>query len=372
VRALLAPHAAERVPGLPPFQGGAAGYLAYDWGRSLERLPSARYDDLALPDVVLGVYDWVLAWDHDAAAAWLISTGLPESRSPDRVRRAERRAAFVRERLGNVAPTGDAWREEPLAPRGGGAAPPKTGTFFAHKPINEKIELGISFSNDNIGDVVNENNIYADFAYVLPVGLESKLSLGLKAGFTFFSANFDGFVLQSGDVSTDVAFNENISKTFPNLGIGAFFFTDNYYLGLSAPNMLSTTHLETENGVKVTGVQSVHYFFTGGYVFDINEDLKFKPAFMGKAVKGSPLALDITANVLFNEKLEAGLGYRVGDAVSALVNFRITPELRIGYAYDYTTTNLGSYNSGSHEIFILFDIDLFGFRGGYNRSPRFF
>jgi len=249
---------------------------------------------------------------------------------------------------------------------------PKTGSFFAHTPVNEKIELGISFTNDNIGDVVTENNIYADFAYVLPVGFESKLSFGLKAGFTFFNANFDGFVLQSGDVSTDIAFNENISKAFPNLGIGAFFFTDNYYLGLSAPNMLSTKHIESENGIRSTGVQNVHYFFTGGYVFDINRDLKFKPAFMAKAVKGAPLALDITANVLVNERLEAGLGYRLGDAVSALVNFRITPELRIGYAYDYTTSNLSSYSSGSHEIFILFDIDLFGFKGGYDRSPRFF
>ncbi|APY11243.1 hypothetical protein BWZ22_08305 [Seonamhaeicola sp. S2-3] len=249
---------------------------------------------------------------------------------------------------------------------------PKTGTFFAHTPINDKIEMGISFTNDDIGDVVSENNIYADFAYVLPVGVESKISFGLKAGLTMFDTNFDGFVLQSGGTNTDVAFNENINKVFPNLGIGAFFFADNYYLGLSAPNMLSTKHLEEESGVKATGVENVHYFFTGGYVFNINQNVKLKPAFMGKAVKGAPMALDVTANVLINEKLEAGLGYRLGDAMSALVNFRVTPELRIGYAYDYTTTNLGDFNSGSHEIFILFDVDLFGFKGGYDRSPRFF
>lgn len=249
---------------------------------------------------------------------------------------------------------------------------PKTGSFFAHTPINQKIELGISFTNDNIGDIVNENNVFADFAYVLPVGLESKLSLGLKAGFTFFDTTFDGFVLQSGGVNTDVAFNENISKAFPNLGIGAFFFTEDYYLGLSAPNMLTSKHIESENGIVATGVQDIHFFLTGGYVFDINENLKFKPAFMAKAVRGAPMAMDITGNVLINEKLEAGLGYRLGDAVSALVNFRVTPELRIGYAYDYTTTNLGNFNSGSHEIFILFDVDLFGFKNGYDRSPRFF
>ncbi len=249
---------------------------------------------------------------------------------------------------------------------------PKTGTFFAHTPINEKIEMGISFTNDNIGDVVSENNIYADFAYILPVGFEAKLSLGIKAGFTLFDVNFDGFNLQSGNVTTDVAFNENVNKTFPNLGIGAFYFTENYYIGLSAPNLLTTKHIETENGIKSTGVQDIHYFLTGGYVFDINRDLKFKPAFMAKSVRGAPLALDITANVLFNDRLEAGLGYRLDDAISGLVSFRITPELKIGYAYDFTTTTLGDFNSGSHEIFILFDIDLFGLKGGYDRSPRFF
>ena len=251
---------------------------------------------------------------------------------------------------------------------------PNTGSFFAHTPLNDKIEMGISFTNDNIGDVVNENNIFADFAYVLPVGIESKISFGVKAGVTLFDTNFNGFELQSGNVNNglDVAFNENTNSVFPNLGIGAFFFTDTYYVGLSAPNMLSTKHLENENGIKATGIENVHYFFTGGYVFDLNRDLKLKPAFMARSVKGAPLAVDITANVLINEKLEAGLGYRLGDAVSALVNFRVSPELRIGYAYDYTTTNLGNFNSGSHEIFILFDVDLFGFKNGYDRSPRFF
>lgn len=249
---------------------------------------------------------------------------------------------------------------------------PKTGSFFAHTPLNEKIEIGVSFTNDNIGDVVNENNIYGDFAYVLPMGLERKLSLGLKAGVTFFNTNFNGFNLQSGEQSSDPTFSENISNAFPNVGVGAYYFSDHYYLGLSAPNMLTTKHVESENGIKTKAVQDIHYFFTGGYVFEINRALKFKPAFMAKSVKGAPITLDLTANVLFNDRLEAGLGYRLDDAISALVNFRITPELRVGYAYDYTTTNLGDYNSGSHEIVVLFDVDLFGFRGGYDRSPRFF
>ena len=109
VRALLAPHRTVPLPGLPPFQGGAAGYLAYEWGRVLERIPASRHDDLALPDVVLGVYDWVLAWDHDAGRAWLISTGLPERDPAARERRAAERMAMVQGRLAS-APAGDAAR----------------------------------------------------------------------------------------------------------------------------------------------------------------------------------------------------------------------------------------------------------------------
>ena len=105
LRQLVTPHAADAVPGLPPFQGGAAGYVAYDWGLTLERLPAPHYDDLGLPDLVLGLYDWVLAWDHESSRAWLISTGMPE-RSPDARRtRAASRAASVKDRIASDAPS---------------------------------------------------------------------------------------------------------------------------------------------------------------------------------------------------------------------------------------------------------------------------
>ncbi len=98
VRALLAGWAAEPVPGLPPFQGGAAGYIGYDFGGVLERLPAPRYDDLDIPDVVLGLYDWVIAWDHRIRSAWLVSTGAP-AEGDTRARRAAERTAMVRARL---------------------------------------------------------------------------------------------------------------------------------------------------------------------------------------------------------------------------------------------------------------------------------
>jgi para-aminobenzoate synthetase component 1 len=114
VRELLAPFAAEPVSGLPPFQGGAAGYIGYGYGAVLERLPATRFDDLAIHDVVLGLYDWVIAWDHRLETAWIVSTGLPET-GPARETRARDRLEMVRERLRGPA------RPAPRTPRTPGA-----------------------------------------------------------------------------------------------------------------------------------------------------------------------------------------------------------------------------------------------------------
>jgi type IX secretion system PorP/SprF family membrane protein len=255
----------------------------------------------------------------------------------------------------------------------GAVGAPKTATFFMHTPLSERIEVGVSVVHDEIGDgLVNEDNIYGDFAYVLQLNNNTYLSLGLKAGVTLFSTRFDDLQLNSGDFSTDPTFAQNISETFPNLGAGAFLYSDNFYLGLSAPNFFNNKHLDEENGVQRLGAENLHIFFTGGYVFDISDNLKFKPSFMARAVNGTPLSVDLSANMLFNEKFEGGLSYRLDDAVSAMFNVRVTPNLRIGYAYDYTTTNLGDFNSGTHEIFVLFDLDMLGLGRGYNKSPRFF
>ncbi|MDW8851774.1 type IX secretion system membrane protein PorP/SprF [Flavobacterium sp. MMLR14_040] len=253
----------------------------------------------------------------------------------------------------------------------GAVGAPKTFTFFGHTAINDKIEVGLSLISDDIGDgAKKENNVYADFAYVLNLGGQNRLSLGLKAGFSSIQTNFNGFVLQSGDTSTDLAFAENVNVTKPNIGVGAYFFRNNFYVGLSAPNLLNTKHIEEKSGINAFGSEDIHTFLTAGYVFQISDKVKLKPAFMTKYVTGAPLSIDITANVLYNNKFEFGAAYRIDDAISALVNINVTPSLRVGYAYDYTLSNLGQFNSGTHEIMLLFDLDLLG--KGFDKSPRFF
>jgi para-aminobenzoate synthetase component 1 len=160
VRALLAGHATEPVPGLPPFQGGAAGYLAYDWGRALERLPAPAYDDLQIPDVIFGIYDWVLAWDHELSRAWLISTGMPEHSAEAKGRRALARASEVKRYLRwGIEDAGPAKTSaaspDPQSTRGGPRFPmpdpgsPSTAPSFPveHGWWNSGLELRSSFTH---------------------------------------------------------------------------------------------------------------------------------------------------------------------------------------------------------------------------------
>ncbi|OXA95772.1 PorP/SprF family type IX secretion system membrane protein [Flavobacterium hercynium] len=253
----------------------------------------------------------------------------------------------------------------------GAVGAPKTFTFFGHTSLSDKIEVGLSLISDDIGDgAKKENNVYADFAYIVDLGGQNKLSFGIKAGFTSLQTNFNGFVLQSGNVATDLAFAENINVTRPNIGVGAYYFRDNFYVGLSAPNLLSSKHIEEKSGINAYGSEAIHAFLTAGYVFKVNDMFKVKPAFMSKIVPGSAVSVDVTANVLYNDKFELGVAYRVSDAFSGLMSINVTPSMRVGYAYDHTLSNLGQFNSGTHEIMLLFNLDLLG--KGFDKSPRFF
>jgi para-aminobenzoate synthetase component 1 len=163
---LLARHQADPVPGLPPFQGGAAGYIAYDWGRVLERLPAPRYDDLAMPDVVIGIYDWVIAWDHEREAAWLISTGLPEPGGAAGERRARARADAILRILeqpqGGGAPVEGSAPPWPELPAGDAADGELQRSGSAHAPTYpvdrgwwpSHLEIRSSFTHQGYVDAV--------------------------------------------------------------------------------------------------------------------------------------------------------------------------------------------------------------------------
>lgn len=252
----------------------------------------------------------------------------------------------------------------------GAVGAPESFSFFGHLPLNEKIETGISFFSDEIGEgALKESAIYADFAYVLKLSDKHNLSFGVKAGVSFLNTNFNDFRLESGPASTDPAFSENMNKTFPNIGAGVFYFSEKYYVGFSSPNFLKGKHLSETDGIQHTGSEEIHLYMTGGYVFDLGKDFKLKPSFLARMVKGVPPMFDVSMNVRYLDRFELGASYRIDASFSGLFNVRVAPNIKIGYAYDHTTTNLGRFESGSHEVFVLFDIN---FLRGHDKSPRFF
>ena len=242
---------------------------------------------------------------------------------------------------------------------------PTTGTFFIHSPVGRNVGLGLSVITDKIGPV-EENNIYGDFSYTLNLGGEHRLSFGLKAGATFHKVDFNNIIPTLPDPG-DESWGANPNKTFLNLGSGLFYHTDKYYVAFSVPNMLKSKYLDY-NGAQY-GSEVLHYFLTGGYVFDLNPNLKFKPFAMIKSSFNAPTSVDVSTNFLFNEKLELGATYRLEDSFGAMINFAITPSLKIGYAYDHIISDLKIVTSSSHEVILLFDLN---FPKKVSRSSRFF
>ena len=243
---------------------------------------------------------------------------------------------------------------------------PTTATFFGHTPVGKNVGMGLSVISDKIGPV-EENNVYADFSYTLNLGGEHKLAFGLKTGLTLHKVSLFDDVYPTLPDANDPAFSENTSNSYFNIGSGLFYYTNKYYLGFSVPNMIKSKHLDF-NG-REFGSEVSHYFVTGGYVFDISQNVKFKPFFMMKSAFEAPTSWDLSANFLFNEKFEIGGTYRLEDSFGAMVNYAITPNIKLGYAYDHIVSDLNVTTPSSHEIILLFDLN---FPKKVSSSPRFF
>ncbi len=251
---------------------------------------------------------------------------------------------------------------------------PETFTLNLHSPIrNSRLGYGISIVNDNIGDgVVQETYLDAVLSYTIDVSRDAKLSFGIKGGGNMLSLDFNG--LRNFD--QEVVNQDNIDNQFsPNFGLGVYYHTDKFYAGFSAPNILETEFFDNSasdsNSVNFLATERINFYLITGYVFDLNSNLKFKPALLTKAVGGAPLQVDISANFLFAERFSFGAAYRWDAAVSALAGFQITDQLMLGLAYDRETTELGGtqFNDGSFEVFLRFEL-LKAFQRTV--SPRFF
>ncbi|MCC9020522.1 MULTISPECIES: PorP/SprF family type IX secretion system membrane protein [Flavobacterium] len=233
---------------------------------------------------------------------------------------------------------------------------PKTSSFSVNSPINNSnLGVGFSFVNDKIGPT-NESTFSADLSYSVQTSSDFKLSFGLKATGSLFSLDVNKLnTLHQGDPQF-----QNLDNIFkPNIGAGIYWHSSKAYLGLSVPNFIETNRYN-DNDIAIYKSR-INYYFMAGYVFDFGSDVKFKPAAFLKMVDGAPLQADVSANFMFIDKLVVGAAYRWSAAISAMAGFQVSDSLYIGYGYDWETTNLNKYNSGSHEIFLRYE--LFKYKG---------
>ncbi len=246
---------------------------------------------------------------------------------------------------------------------------PVTNAASLNTPINgSNVGLGVSIINDKIGPS-DENNISVDFSYTLNTSDTFKLSFGLKATADLLNVDFNK--LSQYD-KNDYAFQNNIDNKFsPNVGVGLYLHSDKTYFGLSVPNLLETKHFDrsASKGSSLVSKEVINYYFIAGHVFDLTGDIKFKPSILTKMVYGAPLQVDISGNFMFSDKFVLGVAYRWSAAMSAMVGFQATDSWFIGYGYDLETTKLANYNSGSHELFLRYELF-----NKYDKiiSPRFF
>lgn len=243
---------------------------------------------------------------------------------------------------------------------------PETGTLSVHSPLrNDKIGLGISIINDELG-FENFTFAYADFSYTIKTGEKTRLAFGIKGGITRYSLDNELFL--DPDVANDPFFQQSIDRTTPNFGLGLYFHSDTWFVGASSPRIINYDNNETA-GDAFKALDRNSYYLLGGYVFPLSYNTSFRPSFLVKYTDGAPVSVDLTATFLFHERLWIGASYRFGDAVGAIADFQVAPQFRIGYAYEYSTSDIRPFNDGTHEILLIYE---FKFSNSKLKSPRYF
>lgn len=234
---------------------------------------------------------------------------------------------------------------------------PKTASFTINSPVGRLKNMGVGLSaiHDEIGPST-QTDIALDYSYSILLNATTKLNFGIKAGFDVLNVDRTKLDIYN---PNDPLYQDNIDNRWqPKIGAGVYLNTDHWYLGLSAPNFLETRHYDRSNNSNMQSIASerMHFYFIGGYVFDLSYWVKLKTATMLKAVQGAPLQWDVSATVYLQDKFSFGASWRWDAALAVMAGFQVSPDLLVGIAYDYQLTDLEKYSTGSYEIILRLEI----------------
>jgi type IX secretion system PorP/SprF family membrane protein len=227
---------------------------------------------------------------------------------------------------------------------------PKTFSFSAHSAfVRGKVGLGIMVNVDKIGSYANKDATIV-YSYKLKFP-KSTLSFGLQGMFYFLNADFSGLNLanQTGPDLQFVPYNQ----FKPNIGAGVYYHRKNFFVGLSAPYLINTQFSTIEQAAAQLK-QTRNYFLRSGFFANLSADGKFKinPSILLRTQEGQPLSLDINAAVILYDVLSVGASYRSGDSFISFVNLQLFENLYFSYSFDFTTSNLSPFSSGSQELML--------------------
>jgi type IX secretion system PorP/SprF family membrane protein len=234
---------------------------------------------------------------------------------------------------------------------------PSTQTFNVDAPWGKKVGLALSVINDQVG-ITKNLNISGQYSYQLQFE-HSTLSFGLQASVNNYRADYTSVVTNPIVPDQNVAdnsFNENINQMGFNFGTGAYYYSQNFYAGVSVPHILNQ-RLDGFHGDNSSLTKQMrHYFLTAGYIFDVGMKVKIKPSALLKIVEGSPVQLDLNTTLWYDDLVGIGVSYRTNDSVTGLFQYQIGKQFRVGYARDFIVSSLSRYTTGNNEIMVRFDL----------------
>lgn len=242
---------------------------------------------------------------------------------------------------------------------------PRSQWFSMHAPLMQRhLGVGVHAVNDRIGNR-SRTAIYGDISGSVKVSKKgSRIALGVSVGADVVGYDFSNVQVLD---ETDPYFGEVYTDTKPNVGTGIYYYGDRHYFGISSPRLLEakTTSFDT----LITRLNSRHFFVSGGYIFDLNSVLKLKPSALIKYTPNAPMTIDVNATMLMYDVVWAGLMYRYHESMGVHVLVDIKKTVGIGYNYDFPINGLRTFQSGSHEIFIRYDMRP---KKSVYTSPRYF
>lgn len=245
---------------------------------------------------------------------------------------------------------------------------PQFQNISLHSPVNKREKMAVGIMADYLTyGVTKDVGIYAYYAYQVRLG-PGKLSMGLKGGIDLSNTNYNNLLFPDGNPA-DPLLTGDMRYTLPNIGAGFYYYTDKFFVGLSVPSLMTYKRDEMDEFSVTPDYKLFKTYFSAGALITFSDIFKVKPSMLLRYSMSEPLEVDLNANLIIADLVWIGGSYRIAEkAAVVLVDLQVTPQLKLGYSYDYQLGHLNSYTTGTHEVSLRYEFEF----SVSATSPRYF